>query len=81
MDFLDLHQNYESGYHLVYGVPRFCHVSTEDFNFITDVDVDINRSRYLCSGALPVSVLVFPCFIYTACVFHQAIATKSPSLR
>lgn len=50
MDFLDLHQNYESGYHLVYGVPRFCHVSTEDFNFITDVDVDINRSRYLCYG-------------------------------
>jgi len=61
IDFLDLHQNYENGYYLVYGVPRFCHVRTEDFKFITEVDVDItSRARYLSYGALPVSFIVFP---------------------
>jgi len=61
IDFLDLHQNYENGYHLVYCVPRFCHVTTEDFKFITEVNVDItSRARYLSYGALPVSFIVFP---------------------
>ena len=61
IDFLDLHQNYENGYYLVYDVPRFCHVRTEDFKFITEVDVDItSRSRYLSYGILPVSFIVFP---------------------
>ena len=61
IDFLDLHQNYENGYHLVYGVPRFCHVTTEYFKFITEVDVDItSRARYLSYCILPVSFIVFP---------------------
>jgi len=48
-------------YHLVYDVPRFCHVTTEDFKFITEVDVDItSRARYLSYGALPMSFIVFP---------------------
>ena len=61
IDFLDLHQNYENEYYLVYGVPRFCHVRTKDFKFITEVDVDItSRARYLSYRAFPVSFIVFP---------------------
>jgi hypothetical protein len=65
MDFLDLHLNYESVYHLFYGLPRFYHVTTQDFNFITDVDIDINSStRHLSYGVLLVSLLSFSIFMF-----------------
>ena len=63
IDFLDLHQNYENGYYLVYGVPRFCHVRTEDFKFITEVDVDITSRAEFHSLSLIDLYNVFLFFI------------------
>ena len=67
MDFLQLNDDFAPAHEISYNVPRFCHVSTNDFLHVANVDK--NRSAcasFLCFGALPVSYYISYCLIFSS---------------
>jgi hypothetical protein len=53
-DFLDLPQGSAHVHELNYSVPRICHLSSSDFDFVMEIDRN-NRARPHCYGIRPVS--------------------------
>lgn len=56
MDFLDMNTDFGNAHVISYGLPRFCHVKSEDFSQVFDADcVRFLLSEHTEFGVVPIS--------------------------